>query len=320
MSKEVYKMLRQAGMQKKFLCLLILRCPFDYLFSALTANMLCYFIKAMEEKSIFQLVQYFFGFLALCICLFSYNGYVWRLFASKVTVQFQAILRENIVKKMTTEEASEIEKESTGKWMTLVNRDLDLANSFLNGPVNFMHGFIAFVNIVISSIVLNVLSVKLSIISILCIIPYFFISHCYIMKSLTKLQKQVQHQVCNYTNWLEPVIKSAETIEVYDANEFILCKIERESKEILKVNMQIHRKDALQRMLNMLTGNIGYLMLLIFGASMIGTTIEDFGTLTKITQYRANLFGSVAMLIQCLCNMKRNYAGVLHVNEALKEE
>ena len=49
MNKEAVKMLKEVGVWKRFIVMMILRSPFDILNSVLTSNLMCSFIRIIEN-------------------------------------------------------------------------------------------------------------------------------------------------------------------------------------------------------------------------------------------------------------------------------
>ena len=50
MNKEAVKMLKEVGVWKRFIVMMILRSPFDILNSVLTSNLMCSFIRIIEKE------------------------------------------------------------------------------------------------------------------------------------------------------------------------------------------------------------------------------------------------------------------------------
>ena len=97
-------------------------------------------------------------------------------------------------------------------------------------------------------------------------------------------------------------------------------KIEKKSLQIMRENNKAHRLTALASLVNVFSGNLGYLLLLFLGNSMMGSGIRDFAQLTKITQYRGQMMQSVMCVNTCAGRMKTNLSGVLRVEEVLHNE
>ena len=65
MNKQVKFMLKEAGVWKMFVIMLILRSPFDILNSILSANLIQSFIRTIENKETGMLLKYFLLFFLL---------------------------------------------------------------------------------------------------------------------------------------------------------------------------------------------------------------------------------------------------------------
>ena len=112
---------------------------------------------------------------------------------------------------------------------------------------------------------------------------------------------------------------SEEQIDVYEGEEFVLKKVEEVSRDVLRENVKAHLRIAGSSLCNVFSGNLGYLLLLFVGNSMMGEEIQDFAMLSKITQYRGEMTRDVMIASSCFGNMRTNQAGVSRVSEVLEE-
>ena len=93
MNKNVKMLLKETGVWRLFVIMLILRSPFDILNSVLNANLIQFFIRAIENEKKESLPKIFFIFLLFSILLFGYNMTIWSTIAVKTTVLLQKRLR-----------------------------------------------------------------------------------------------------------------------------------------------------------------------------------------------------------------------------------
>ena len=319
MDKRVWRMLREIGAAKVMLIILLLRAPFDFLNAILTANMLERFVRIAELGEKEKLLGTFLTFLLLSALLFAYNMTVWMTISVNGTVAMHQKFRRKMLGVILSKEYGEIEKRSNGDWITRLGADIDRTCDYLVAPVNFMHLFIAAVSFLGSSLILIRMNAPLFAIAMAVMIPFFLLGTIVMTRNVPKYKKRAMGKLAEYTNWVEPVLASQVTIRVYEGEEFVLKKVEEVSRDILRENMKAHLRISGSSLCNIFSGNLGYLLLLFVGNSMMGEEIQDFAMLSKITQYRGEMMRDVMIASSCLGNMRTNLAGVSRVSEVLEE-
>lgn len=317
MNKQVKFMLKEAGVWKMFVIMLILRSPFDILNSILSANLIQSFIRTIENKETGMLLKYFLLFFLLTVLLFAYNMTIWSTIAVNATVRLQVNLRQILFDKIMNMSYEELEGNFGADFFTLLNNDVDKACSYLTSPLNYMHMVIALVNLVISSIIMCFLDIELYIIGICFLFPFFFFNIFVVLKKVPVFKRKAQKSLIKYTEWIDIEQKDKETIVVQDAEDFVLDEIEKQSRMILKENMKAHNRLSVCNMLYAFSGMLGYLMLLWRGNGIIGTRLTDFAELTKMTQYRGRTVLSVNCIYSCVNNMRSSLVGVERINNVL---
>ena len=83
MNKKAIRILKETGMMRDFIFMMILRAPFDFLNAVLASNMLESFIRLVERKEEGELFPKFWIFLLFTILLFGYNMFVWAVVSMK---------------------------------------------------------------------------------------------------------------------------------------------------------------------------------------------------------------------------------------------
>ena len=146
MNKQVRKLLKEAGVWREFVVMMILRSPFDICNSILTANMMQTFMRLIEQNQSENLGKTLGVFFVLTVLLFGYNMTIWSTIAVRFTVKLQKTLREKMFHKIMSLPASELMGSSKAEWFTRLNNDIDKAVGYLVNPINFMHMVIASVN------------------------------------------------------------------------------------------------------------------------------------------------------------------------------
>ena len=99
MNRKVRKILKETGMTKDFILVMILRAPFDFINALLSANMLETFIRLAERKEEGELLPTFGMFLLFTVIMFGYNMFVWavvtmrlwQLFLTRVLLHSQVV-------------------------------------------------------------------------------------------------------------------------------------------------------------------------------------------------------------------------------------
>ena len=317
MNKKVIRILKETGMMKNFIIMMILRAPFDFLNAVLASNMLESFIRLVEKKNEGELLPAFGTFLFFTVLLFGYNMFVWAVVSMKINIRFIVKLRMRVYKSLLSRTQQEMEKMSAGDWISRLNSDIDKTDLYLVGPLNFMHKMIALVNIGLSAVVLFILNRTMLFAALIITLPFFFLSSVVIIKKIPVFKKRSREHYARFTNWMEPIVNSSEAIRIFEGEDLVIKKAEEESLEIMKNNMRAHKRTALAAGVNTFSGISGYLLLLFLGNSMMGSEIEDIARMFKITQYRGEMMKSVMMVNSCIGRMKTNLPGAERVEEVL---
>ena len=319
MNHKVIRILKELGLWKTFVIVMILRSPFDFLNSMLNANMLESFIRLTDQRDGDNLSRTFWIFLMFTLLLFAYNASVWATVAVKTDMMLHRRLRMKLLESMLSRTLQEMEEYSEGDWITRINNDVDKVADYLTAPINFMHSMIAVVNLVFSSMILIMLNPTLFGVSIFLMIPFFILSGIVIVRNIPKFRKNAQESFARYTNWTAPIVEAGDAITVFDGQDIVLDKMREESERIMRENVKAHRRTALSSAVTATSGMTGYILLLLIGNSMIGTKIKDFAELMKITQYRGHMMMGVMCVNSGINNMKTNLTGAVRVDEILND-
>ena len=315
MDRRVSHILKELGLWRIFIVVLILRSPFDFLNAVLGANMLERFIRLTQMNEREELIKTFWVFLLFTVLLFSYNATVWSTISIKADMLLHKRLRMRLFESMLKRSQQEMEAYSAGDWITRLNTDVDKTADYLTCPLNFMHASIAALNLILSSLVIGFLNVYMLAATLIVMIPFFIISGVVITRKIPQYRKSSQEAFAAFTNWVEPVVNAGDAIRLFEGEGIVREKIEKESLRIMHENMKAHRLTAVSSLVNVFSGNLGYVLLLFIGNSMMGKGIKDFAELTKITQYRGQMMQSVMCVNTCINRMKTNLTGAVRVDE-----
>ena len=317
MNKSIWKLLQNIGVHKLMLAILLLRAPFDFLNAVLGANMLEQFIRIMELGEKERLWSTFLRFLLLSVLLFAYNMTVWMTISINGNISMHKNFRKRMLAAILRLDAKELEEQSGGDWITRLGNDIDRTCDYLTAPLNYMPMFIALVSFVCTSVILMPLELSLFAVAIAVMFPFFFLSSVVVIRNIPSYKKNAQEKLARYTNWVEAVFTSHTTIRMFQGEESVLEKVDKISREMLHENMKIHRRMATTALINIFSGNLGYLLLLLLGNSMIGESVKDFAMLSKITQYRGEMMRSMMCINTSLGNMRTNLAGANRVEACI---
>lgn len=320
MNKTEWKILKELKIHKFFALILLLRLPFDFLSAVLSANMLESFLRLTENGQSECLWKNFGIFLLFTVLLFGYNVSIWATVSVCADMLLQRRLRNRLLEHILSRNSQEMEKYSEGDWITRLNNDVDRVNDYLTTPINFMHVSIATFNIVLSSVVLVILNSSLYLLAILITVPFFILSSVVIIRKIPYYRKKAQEAYADYTNWIEPIVDANDSISIFDGEEVVLQKVEEASKEILRQNVKAHTLTAWSSFFTIISGNTGYLLLLLFGNFMMGTGVKDLAQLFKITQYRGEIMKGILCVNAGLNGMKTNLTGAVRIEEILDSE
>lgn len=315
MNKEAYRMLKEAGLQKQFIIMLILRLPFDTLNSILTANLMQHFVLLIEQDRRDSLWSSVGLFLIFSVLLFGYNMLIWSTIAVKTGVLMQKKFRLKIFSGIMSLPSEKLQGAFGADWFTRLNNDVDKACNYLIGPVNYMHMLIAILNLLISSVIMLFINIELYVVGIVCLLPFFLLNVMVISGRISVYKAKAQAKLVEYTDWIDVAYKNQDMLAVFDGEAFVRRKIEEQSLGIRRENMKAHNRAALSSMTYTFSGMLGYLLILCRGNEIIGEELMDFSTLNKMTQYRAGMVLSVDIIYNCNNNMKGNFIGVKRINE-----
>ena len=317
MISSMRRLLRFSEVGKTFLILLLLRSPVDYALTAYYAHLLEKSFQAIEAGDEVKLFHVFVVFLIACTCIFLYNGTVWNYFAV-YTIHIEAALRKKLFRKVSELPYENVSRISTGDWITRLNGDTQMAYNLIGGALNLPHVVVGSINLLGSMIVLVHFNWVMFLMSIGITIPQILFSQYYLARPMTGLMKESEKKLSELTNWIEPIVTSADIIKIYDGKSYIYNKLNESSCKLRAANMKIHKKNSMGATIIIFFGAIGYLLLLLYGSYKISQGSMDFGELTMVLQYRGGVVVAISMLINCSIQMRGNLAGVKRINELIQ--
>lgn len=314
MLRELYKLFKVIGGGIKFIFLLILRSPFNTLSTIILASFIQFSFVAIQknDKNTLMYTCLIFGIANLL--LFIYNGTVWVYFSAYVT-RLESKLRSSMFKKISSVSLSQIEEKQHGEWITRLNTDVQMPFS---KPIHLPHACCVIVSICVSSCILLYNNPAIFGLVILFVIPHIFISQVCIARSMTALTKKSLEATAKNTNDLNTFITCADTINLYDAENFVMKRFEESSLQLRNANMKKQHRNVIGSAILPLFGTGGYLLILIISSSWISTGQMSFGELTAAFQYRGGVLIGSMMLINCIISIKESMVSIHRVNETLE--
>lgn len=308
---------RNFQLNRFYIVLILLRAPFDFLLSMYNARLLSSSFSLIEMGDNQKLITNFLAFFVVTILLFLYNGTVWSMYAANA-VKMHGSIRTIVFRKITGLSYQTLNQQPAGYWVTLGNRDVQMADTFFNGALNVPHEVVSTVNILGSAIVLMLMDYRLFGLAVAFIVPHVLISNFVVARTMTQLTKKATEEMSRFTFLLEPVVNASAAIAIYDAKDFMYQQLNDSSLKLRSINMEICKKKALNQAIMPLFGMTGYAVLLFVGGNLVSTGVMTFGTLTAILQYRGSLLMGSNMFINSSMNLKSNLAGIQRVNQLME--
>lgn len=314
---ELRDLFRMTGGLKRFLILLLLRCPFGALYTIVQASFLQYSFNAINHGSMEELYLTCALFGIGCLLIFLYNGTVWTQFSAFV-IKWVAAMRRKLYGHISGLSLQQIESKVSGEWFTRLNADVQCASAILNQSIHLPHAAVSIVNICVSSLILVTMNPAIFVLVLLFLIPHMLISWYFVIKPMTKLSMDIQQETDRNTTDLNAIVTCADIALLYNAQYFLLESFEESSRNLRKANMRVKWSSAIGNGLLPLIGMSGYLVILLVGSVWISAGTMTFGDLTASFQYRGEVLSGTMMFISSLINIKTALAGVKRVNETMQ--
>lgn len=314
MFREMRRFFQTTGRWKQYLCLLLLRAPFDAMYTFVQSKFLREAFTAVEIGSQERLwkVCVIFG-IASCF-LFLYNGTIWRAFGT-MYIKLGGKLRRVMIQKVSEQPLDIIEKNSTGDIMTRINQDAGMALQMLGGPLNIPHLLLAMIHMLVSSILLCQYNLNMLLLVWLFVVPRVIIHQLVIARPMTGYQSDVSKATGELSTVLRSMILSADTAILYDAQELLMEEYVKKSKAIFRARMKMIYRNTLGSALIPMFGLGGYFVLLMVGGNYISNQTMNLGDLTAIFQLRGGVLTGAMMAISSMVNLKIHMSGLIRVNE-----
>lgn len=312
---EMRRLLAHTGKGARFLCLLLLRAPFDAINTITYAAFMQGAFDAIaagdgEKLSIVCMV-----FALACLGLFLYNGLVWSVYAP-FAVNMEGRLRRIMFKSITSLPGERVDSIGEGEWLTRLNADVQLP--FSTSP-HFPHAANALVSIIVSAIILARMSPAIFLLVMLFVIPHILVSQLAFARAMPALKRRSLEAAGANAGDLGAIITCADLSYLYGGREYLMARFEKSSLELMRANLRMARRSAGSAAVLPLFGLGGYLALLAVSAGWIAGGALSFGDLTAAFQYRGGVLVGAMTLINSLIPIMASTAGMKRLNETIEE-
>lgn len=315
---DLYNLIKRLGALRKYIFLLILRSPFDALRAWMMACLMKSTFRCIETGNLEKLLLECIIYGLICGGLFFYNGTIWSIyvaFAAEVEVKLQKMM----LYKMMNTSLEKIEGCFSSQWITRLNSDVHGAFVLLNGSFNIPHAVVSAINLTLSSVLLCRSSVWLFLVTWGFILPHLLLNRKVVLKRLPGLKEDSQNALSECTSAIIPLITEIDTILIYDAGNLMMNICENSSRKLMKINVNMHMRNAFSSAVLQVLGLGGYLVIMLLGFKSIYKGTMSFADITFLFQLRGSLMAAVLMLIMCVNNMKANSVCVKRINNTFNE-
>ena len=314
--RKIRGLFKITGGGKLFIMFLLLRCPFDALFTFIKASFLQYGFNSINNKNINELYFVCMIFCIESLILFLYNGTVWTMNATYIT-KWLGTMRKKVFGHIASNlSLQRIESQSSGEWFTRLNYTLYSATAIVTQPVHLSFVVLGITNVCISSAILFFMNPVIFGLIILFVIPNI-LANQYITKPVPELWRvSLKHSANNATDF-NALITCADTAILYDAQGFLMKRFEESSLSIRRTNMKMRRRFSLDGGLSALFGMGGYLVLLLIGSGWINSGMITFGSLTAAFQYRSGILVGSGAVIGGIRQIQSSIPAVNTLNEIM---
>lgn len=312
------KLIKRMGIWRKYIFLLLLRSPFDAVRTWVLANLLKAVFICLETNNSETLPEICVVYGLFCGGLFIYNGIIWSNYAA-FSAKTEVWLQKKMFNKILGLPLKRINSRFSGEWITRLNSDIQAAFMMMNGPMNIPHLVVAIINTILSSFLMLKSSPLFLGMTWMFIAFQLFTNYNTVIKVVPKLKEESQNAMSENTSAIKPLITDAETIRLYDAGELMMKNCDDTSRKLLKTNMKIHMRNALNDACMRLLGIGGYLVIMFMGYGYISKGTMAFSDLIYCFQIRGSVMAGMFMLINCINNLKANSVCVKRINDIFEE-
>lgn len=312
------KLIKRMGIRRKYIFLLLLRCPFDALRTWMLAGLMKSVFLCMETDDAGKLSAICIFYGLICTLLFFYNGTIWSIYAA-FSAKMEVLLQKKLLEKILSLPFKRVDSCFSGEWMTKLNSDIQAAITMMNAPLNIPHVLVAIINTMLSSFLMLRSSLIMFGVTWIFILPHLLINYRIVLRHISKLKEESQNAMSESTSAIKPLIADADTIILYNAGDLMMKICDESSRKLMKINLKIHMRNAVSNVVLRLFGIGGYFIILLIGYSLIYNGTMSFSDVVYCFQVRGSIMAGMSMLITCLNNIKVNGVCIKRINETFEE-
>ena len=189
----------------------------------------------------------------------------------------------------------------------------------MNGPINIPHLIVSIINVMLAAFLMLRSSALLFGITCILILPLLFVNYKIVLKPIPKLKEQSLNALAENTSVIKPLIADADMILLYDAGSVMMKKCDETSRNLMKINMKMHVRNAISDAATRLFGIGEYFIILLMGYKLMQEGIMVFSDMVYCFQVRGSILVGMSMFINCLNNIKTNSVCIKRIKAALDE-
>lgn len=204
--------------------------------------------------------------IVLCVMISNFFRYLERMTASRVKVDVVKNMRMHIFTNITNLHIGYFNDQRKGDLVSRFTNDMsEIENSVTNSLKSVMKEPIT---IVVYLIVLFTISFKLTLFTLI-LLPITGGVIGQIIKLLKKKAQQSQESMGRIVNILDETFSGMRVIKAFNARDFIINKIDKETSYHRKVNLSISRKNELASPVSEFLGVIIVAVILYYGGQLV---------------------------------------------------
>ena len=288
MIRSLKSLFKRLGGMFTYLILLILRSPVDAVLCVINALFLKGVFQAIEAGELNALYSHCLAFGLANVCIYTYNGIVWSKFAS-FSAGLVGNLRRDVFDAMFELPLEKVEGRGDSIWFTRLSSDIRMTLNLLTGSLNIPHVILASVRIMAASVLLCMISPKMLFVELIILLPHLLLRLKTVVEPTEELTAIAQRKVEEGNRYLTAVVECSDTIQLYEAGDFLHDIYRSVSLEMTKLRIKMGIRKAIGEFLMPLFGRGSYLLLFFLGCEMIQTKAMDFGEWTAAIQYRGEM-------------------------------
>jgi ATP-binding cassette subfamily B protein len=256
-----------------------------------------------------------FGAQMLLITAFGACAAVVRNFiSSNVSQKFGTSLRGDLYKKIMGLSFDKIDEYDPASLITRLTNDVTQVQTFVNG---MMRVFVKAPLMCIGSIVMAaLLNIKMSIV-LLCIVPVILLLIVINTRLGFPVFLRVQTAIDKVNGVMREYLSGVRVVKAFNRAEFEEARFSGVNDELTSVQTRSMRIMAIFSPGIALTVNLGVVVVLWFGGSLVNSGFAQVGMVVAFVNYLAQLLMSLMMISMVFTNFVRSKAALQRISEIM---